>query len=111
MEEKTEYQYIDEEDFEVLVRYIKIMGKGIKVPYLDMGLTATEKLYNLAKDGKIKNAESIKIEWEYNCDIVFKGSELIKFLQEYYPEYLDKNSNENDIDPNENYQVSAFDYS
>jgi len=40
---------------------------------------------------------------------MFKGVELLKFLDEYYPEYYAKYSAY--IVPNETYKISAVDYS
>ena len=97
------------ENYGYIQRYTSINGKGITNPYLGMGIDAVGKLYDLAQSGKITTAKSIKLDYGYNCDIVFKGSDMLKFLQEYYPEYLEKNSPE--IIPNEIYSVATVDYS
>ena len=100
---------IDDRYLGYVDRYVTIGGKGIEQHTLDMGLDAVRTLYKLAEEDKIPNAESIKIDYPFNCDVAFKGSELLKFLGEYYPEYLEKFSP--DIDDNEIYNVLAVDYS
>lgn len=97
------------ENYGYIQRYAAITGKGISCPYLGMGIDAVSKLYDLAQSGKITSAESIKIDYGCNCDIVFKGNDMLKFLQEHYPEYLEKYSPE--IIPDEIYNVAAVDYS
>ena len=98
-----------EDGFCFIQRFVSITGKGIKSPYLKMGVSAVSTLYDLAKDERITNAESIHIGMACNCDIVFKGCELLKFLQEYYPDYAEEHASE--IIPEEPYKVSAVDYS
>ena len=98
-----------EDGFCFIQRFVYISGKGIKSHYLKMGVSAVITLYDLAKDNRITNSETIQIGMAYNCDIVFKGCELIKFLQEYYPEYAEEHASE--IIPEELYKVSAVDYS
>ena len=92
-----------------MVRYIYISGEGITNHYLGMGISDVSKLYKLAENGKIENAESIKIECCYNCDIVFKGANLLEFIQKHFPEYLENNTI--DINSDETYKVSAIDLS
>lgn len=97
------------ENYGYIQRYVSITGKGITSPFLGMGVDAVRKLYDIAQSGKITTSESIKLDYEYNCAIVFKGSEILKFLQEYYPEYFGENSP--DIILDEFYSVTAIDFS
>ncbi|HQM02137.1 MAG TPA: hypothetical protein PLH98_16550 [Ruminococcus flavefaciens] len=90
-------------------RYIYISGKGIINHFLGMGISDICRLYELAQSGAVTNAENININYSYNCDLMFKGVELLKFLDEYYPEYYAKYSAY--IVPNETYKISAVDYS
>lgn len=92
-------------------RYIVINGEGIQEKYLNIGLDAVRHLYELAKAGAIRHAVSADIQWEYNCDIKFKGSGLISFLSEYYPEYFRRNIEPDTscIDPDAEYTVSCID--
>ncbi len=92
-------------------RYIWISGEGFIHRYLGMGITDILRLYNLAKNGEIENAESIKVDWGCNCDIVFKGINLLRFLQEYYPDYLSKYKPEINIISDALYTVSGVDLS
>ena len=92
-------------------RYIWISGEGFIHRYLGMGINDILKLYYLAKNCEIENAESIKIDWGCNCDIVFKGINLLRFLQDYYPDYLNKYKSEINIIPDALYTVSGVDFS
>ena len=92
-------------------RYIWISGEGFIHRYLGMGITDIMRLYDLAKNGEIENAESIKVDWGCNCDIVFKGINLLRFLQEYYPDYLSKYKPEINIISDALYTVSCIDLS
>ena len=95
--------------YSYIQRYAVVTGKGISYPFFGMGIDVVRKLYDLVQSEKITNAESIKIDYAFNCEIVFKGNKLLKFLQKYYPEYLTQNSPE--IIHTEFYSVSAVDYS
>ncbi len=94
-----------------LVRYILISGEGITNRFLGMGITATGRLYDLAKSSAIKGAESVTVQndWSNNCDLVFKGAALLDFLREYYPEYYQKNTD--GIVPDAEYSINCVDLS
>ncbi|MBO4877411.1 MAG: hypothetical protein J5501_05340 [Ruminococcus sp.] len=104
-------EYLDDMEDVGLQRYIVINGEGIPEKNLDAGLEAVRHLYGLAKAGALKHAVSADIQWEYNCDIKFRGSGLISFLSEYYPEYFDRHiaPDISCIDPDTEYTVSCID--
>lgn len=89
-------------------RYIYLSGKGIDENYLGVGIDAVLKLYRLAENGSITNAESVEVDYCANCELVFKGKELMNFLQEHFPEYLENNTV--DIDPDDIYRVAGIDF-
>lgn len=104
-------EYIDDMEDVGPQRYIVINGEGIPEKDLDAGLEAVRRLYELAKAGAVKQAVSADIQWEYNCDIRFRGSGLISFLSENYPEYFNRHiaPDVSCIDLDAEYTVSCID--
>lgn len=92
-----------------LTRYIWVSGDGISHPYLGMGMDSVFKLYKLAEENKIKNAEEVNISYIANCDITFTGENFLKFLQEFFPD--DYKYYKNDVKSDSVYKVSAIDFS
>lgn len=89
-------------------RYVDIQGEGINA-YLDTGLDAIRYLIEIIKENKINNAKRIKKVDEFNYDIVFKGSDLLDFLKEFYPNSYDSYTEK--IKPENEYKVGVVDLS
>lgn len=86
---------IYESDLEILnrsgfgisaTRFVKIKGEGLENAVIDTGINAVLKIWDMAEKNEVPYAESIKMSYCANCDIIFKGSNLLLFLKEYYPD-------------------------
>lgn len=67
-------------------RFIQINGEGLENAVIDTGIDAVLKIWHMAEKNEVPYTESIKMSYCANCDIVFKGSNLLLFLKEYYPD-------------------------
>lgn len=92
---KAEIMNIYESDLEILnrsgfgisaTRFVKIKGEGLENAVIDTGINAVLKIWDMAEKNEVPYAESIKMSYCANCDIIFKGSNLLLFLKEYYPD-------------------------
>lgn len=92
---KAEIMDIYESNLEILnrsgfgisaTRFVKIKGEGLENAVIDTGINAVLKIWDMAEKNEVPYAESIKMSYCANCDIIFKGSNLLLFLKEYYPD-------------------------
>ncbi len=107
---ESELELLSDMEFDVpATRYISIKGDGLERGILDMGFDAVMKAYKLAQENKIPYAETVELDYPANCDIKFKGENLLRFIEEYYPEEFEKWSAK--INPAGNYTLSCIDFS
>ncbi len=63
----------------------------------------------MAENSEIPNAESIKPDYMFNCDIVFTGENLLLFLREHYPDKVQDIADK--VVPDGKYTLYCFDFS
>lgn len=90
-------------------RYVGISGEGLKNAIIDAGFDAVIKIYEMAEKNEIPYVESVKLDYCANCDLKFKGKNLLIFLKEYYPDQLQKF--EDKVNPDSDYILSCIDFS
>lgn len=90
-------------------RFIKIKGEGLENAVIDMGIDAVLKIWHMAEKNEVPYAESIKMSYCANCDIIFKGSNLLLFLKEYYPDKVQ--CFEEKVNPDSEYTLLCLDFS
>ncbi|MDE5569423.1 MAG: hypothetical protein K2I82_02070, partial [Ruminococcus sp.] len=82
---KVETMDIYESDLEILqgsgfdipaTRFVQIKGEGLENAVIDMGIDAVLKIWHMAEKNEVPYAESIKMSYCANCDIIFRGSLL-----------------------------------
>lgn len=115
---KVETMDIYESDLEILqgsgfdipaTRFVQIKGEGLENAVIDMGIDAVLKIWHMAEKNEVPYAESIKMSYCANCDIIFRGSNLLLFLKEYYPDkvqyFVEK------VNPDSEYTLMSLDFS
>lgn len=90
-------------------RFVTIKGEGIENGLLDIGFSAVIKIYEMAEKNEIPYAESIELSYCANCDVTFKGANLLLFLREYYPKEIPRFSDK--INPDSDYTLLCIDFS
>lgn len=106
---------IYESDLEILgldipaTRFVQIKGEGLENAVIDMGIDAVLKIWNMAEKNEISYAESVEMHWCANCDIIFRGSNLLLFLNEHYPDKLQYFAEK--VNPDGEYTLMSLDFS
>lgn len=90
-------------------RFIQIKGDGLENAVIDMGIDAVLKIWHMAEKNEVPYAESIKMSYCANCDIVFKGNNLLLFLKEHYPDKVQYFAEK--INPDSEYTLMSLDFS
>lgn len=90
-------------------RYIQICGDGLENKIIDSGFDAVIKIYEMAERNEIPYAENIELSYCANCDVTFKGANLLLFLKEYYPDEVQELSDK--INPDSDYTLLCIDFS
>ncbi len=91
------------------IRSIRLSGTGITNYLLGAGIADCSKVYKLAEENNIPEAEKIEIDYAYNCTIEFKGDNLQKFLIKVFPEHAEKLTDK--ISADGDYSISSIDFS
>lgn len=90
-------------------RFVQIKGEGLENAMIDMGINAVLKIWNMAEKNEVPYAESIKMSYCANCDIIFKGNNLLLFLKEYYPDKVQYFTEK--VNPDSEYTLMSLDFS
>lgn len=109
---------IYESDLEILqgsgfdipaTRFVQIKGEGLENAVIDMGIDAVLQIWHMAEKNEVPYAESIKMSYCANCDIIFRGNKLLLFLKEYYPYKLQYFAEK--VNPDSEYTLMSLDFS
>lgn len=99
-------------------RYVLIRGDEIEDMIISMGIDGVLCIYNMAEKGEIPEAEKIEKTYCANCDITFKGKNLISFLYRYIEISKEKDSPllnmekiKAVINPDNTYKLMCIDFS
>ncbi len=107
---ESELELLSDMGFDMpATRFVQINGEGLENAVIDMGINAVLKIWHMAEENEVPYAESIKMNYCANCDIVFKGSNLLLFLKEYYPDKVQYFAEK--VNPNSEYTLMCLDFS
>ncbi|MDE7105528.1 MAG: hypothetical protein K2O36_06575 [Ruminococcus sp.] len=115
---KVEIMDMYDSDLEILrgagfdipaTRFVRVRGEGLENSIIDTGVNAVLTLWCMAEKNEVPYAESIELDYCANCDITFKGDNLLLFLEEYYPNEVQKF--ESLISLDSDYTLSCIDFS
>ena len=90
-------------------RFVEIKGDGLENAIIDVGIDAVTHIYDMAEKNEISYAESIQLDYYANCDITFKGKNLLRFLKENYPDKLQEF--EDKVNTDADYTLMCLDFS
>lgn len=106
----SDLEILQDSEFDIpATRFVQIKGEGLENAVIDTGFDAVIKIWDMAVEKNVSYAESIKLEWCANCDIVFKGNNLLLFLKEYYPDKVQYFAEK--VNPDSEYTLMSLDFS
>lgn len=106
----SDLEILQDSGFDIpATRFVQIKGEGLENAVIDMGIDAVMKIWHIAEKNEVPYAESIEMHWCANCDITFKGNNLLLFLKKYYPDKVQYFAEK--VNPDSEYTLMSLDFS